>query len=138
MHQGQGLAQQVVDVDGLDIDARLARELEQVGDDRLDAIHLLARDLEVLPDLRVRAVDDLGEVVQRVHDDAEWIANLVGDACRELSDRGHLLRLDELILETFAVGDEAEVPTADVAVVPLQRSALFLDHPGRDIVELHR
>src|SRR5207237_6068152 len=50
-------------------------------------------------------VEQVSEVVERVHHDRERVPELVRDPGRELPDRRHLLRLDELALEALAVGD---------------------------------
>ena len=61
-----------------------------------------SRDADVLLHGRIRGVDDLAEIVERVHDDAERVADLVRNAGRQLADRRHLLRLDELALQALA------------------------------------
>src|SRR3989449_6009362 len=55
--------------------------------------------------LGVAAVEDLVEIVERVHHDGERVAQLVRDAGGELPDGRHLLRLDELALQALAIGD---------------------------------
>src|SRR2546422_6754593 len=80
LHELQGAREEVVDVQALELRARLAGELEQVLDDRLRALDLLLRDAQILDRLRVLTVEDLAQVVERVHDDGERIAQLVRDA----------------------------------------------------------
>src|SRR5262249_51348555 len=131
LHELERARDELVHVDRFELRARLAGELEQVLDDRLRAADLLLGDAQVLDALGVRRVDDLPQVVERVHDDRQRIAQLVGDAGRELTDGRHLLGLDELALEALSVRDvdayeldPAAVPVLDVAGVGEYRHGL--------------
>ena len=101
LHQLERLAQQIVQIDRLQLGAAVARKLQQVGDDFLGAGDFFLGNLEVFTDFGLVRIDNLAQIVDRVQDNAQRIPNLVRDAGRQLTDRRHLFRLDELALQPF-------------------------------------
>ena len=101
LHQLERLAQQIVQINRLQLGAAVARKLQQVGDDFLGAGDFFLGNLEVFADFGLVGIDNLAQIVDRVQDNAQRIPNLVRDPGRQLTDRRHLFRLDELALQPF-------------------------------------
>ena len=81
----------------------LPGEAEEVLHDVRRPLRLFLDDRERLPQRR-RHVGHFGEVVGEPDDRGERVVEVVGDAGDELPDGGHLLRLDELVLQPAALG----------------------------------
>src|SRR5215204_963056 len=97
LDEDQRLLDELVDLDPLDL-ARAAGEAQHLADDVRDALGLLARDFEEAPVLL--HVLARREQVERVLDGFERVVDLVRDGGGEAADRGQLLRLEELLLDT--------------------------------------
>ena len=92
------LGERVLEVDDGRAQRLLAREGEELADQRRGAVGVLA-------DLHQIAVLDVGDLVAHQEqvavavDRGQQVVEVVGDAAGELADRLHLLALDELRLE---------------------------------------
>ena len=101
------LGERVLEVDDGRAQRLLAREGEQLADQRGGAVGVLA-------DLHQVAVLDVGDVVAHQQevavavDRGQEVVEVVGDAAGELADRLHLLALDELRLEGLELGGVGE------------------------------
>src|SRR5256886_14838085 len=75
-----------------------AGERQQVLDDRGCPLGLLTDDLQRLGELR-GDVPELGEEGREPHHRSQGVVQVVGDARDQLTDRRHLLRLYQLLLQ---------------------------------------
>jgi hypothetical protein len=61
-------------------------------------------------------LDAIGQDLDRARDHGEHVVEVMGDAAGQLSDRFHLLGLDQLLFGDAALGDVADEGVDDVAV----------------------
>ena len=105
-----GRAHDVVERHDLTLLGVLAGEVEQGAHDLLDLEPRLLDQLEPLVRLRV-GLGLLEQELRQAEDREQRVVDLVRDAGGELSDRGELAALDELLVEAALlgqVGDHAE------------------------------
>ena len=101
--QQEGGVEQRLQRGGAPLVLLLPREAQQVLHDVRRPLGLLLDDGERLAQRR-RDVGHLGEVVGEPDHRGERVVEVVGDAGDELADGGHLLRLDQLVLQPAALG----------------------------------
>src|ERR1043166_3504788 len=102
--QGDGLAQNVVDLERLALRRALAGKTQQVLHDLLGALRLFQDHLQILAgaarDFRI-----LHEQVGKSHDGRERVVDLMGHAGDKLADGSHFFRVHQLGLDHRSVGD---------------------------------
>src|SRR6267143_2753464 len=102
--QLHGATQDSVELYRLALGRHLARKAQQVLHDLLGALRFLQDDAQIL----AGDFGDLGVFQQQVgeaKDSGEWVVDFVGYARHELSDRRHLLGMDQPGLQHGGIGD---------------------------------
>src|SRR5206468_12340312 len=114
--------------DGPRLQNLLATEGEEVAGEGRRPFRRARDQLEVVSRLSVQGLELEGETAA-ARDDGEKVVEVVGDASRELADGLHLLRLQELLLQSLALGDVGEhAHAADVAPVRVEQRSDGKDH----------